>query len=141
MTLANLSRPKRIGATVKPMRSSVKAWKAASVRRRVDAVLTGAVDAPTVVTDMDLLLGTGHAELAYGWRAVLPAVVAHGVGGYQRHEALVVLVAGRAALQVSAHARHRRVRVGAGQRELDVAVDLVEARLAGQLGLRRAEDA
>jgi hypothetical protein len=37
---------------VKPMRSSVKAWKAGSVRSRVEAVLVGAVGSPTVVADM-----------------------------------------------------------------------------------------
>jgi hypothetical protein len=59
--------------------------------------------------------------------------------GEQRREAVVVLAAGRAALEVRPHARHRGVGVAAGELELDVAVELVEARLAGQLRVGRSE--
>ena len=53
----------------------------------------------------------------------------------------MILLAGRAALEVGAHARHRRFGVGAGQRQLDVAVELLEALLAGQLGPGGPQDA
>jgi len=105
-------------------------------------VLTGAVDgAHGGGGHGSPLLGTGYAELAYGWGAA--GLTGRGrprlSGGYQRHEALAVLVAGRAALQGGARMPGTAASaVGAGQRELDVAIDLVEARLTGQLGLRRA---
>ena len=49
-------------------------------------------------------------------------------------QAVVVLAAGGAAGQVRPHARHGAVGVAAGEREVDVAVELLEALLAGQLG-------
>ena len=48
-------------------------------------------------------------------------------------QAVVVFRAGGAALEVGAHARDRRVGVGAGELELDVAVELLEALLAAEL--------
>src|SRR3954454_23362751 len=89
---------------------------------------------------MKLLLVTVTPELATPPGAVLRdavavvvvAVAVAVVGGHQREEALVVLLAGRTALEVSAHARHRRFGVGAGQCQLDVGVELLEALLAGQ---------
>src|SRR4051794_23297106 len=93
---------------------------------------------------MKLLLVTVTPELAAPPGPVLRDAVAFAVavvGGHQREEALVVLLAGRAALEVSAHPRHRRVGVGAGQRQLDVAVELLEALLAGQLGSGGGQDA
>src|SRR3954452_6090598 len=93
---------------------------------------------------MKLLLVTVTPELAAPPGPVLRDAVAFAValvGGHQREEALVVLLAGRTALEVSAHARHRRFGVGARQRQLDVAVELLEALLAGQLRPGGAEDA
>ena len=55
------------------------------------------------------------------------------LGCQQRREAVVVLAAGRAALEVRAHARHDGVRVAARALELNLAVELLEALLAGQL--------
>ncbi len=51
----------------------------------------------------------------------------------------MVLAAGRAAGEVLAHPRHGGVGVAAGELELDVAVELLEALLAGELVLCRAE--
>ena len=48
-------------------------------------------------------------------------------------EALVLLAAGRAALEVGAQSGNRRVGVVAGELELDVAVELVEALVAADL--------
>jgi hypothetical protein len=53
--------------------------------------------------------------------------------GNEVQEALVVLVAGRAAIEVRAHARNLAIGVRFGQFELDVAVELLEALFAGQL--------
>jgi hypothetical protein len=49
-------------------------------------------------------------------------------------EAPVVLVARRTAFEVRAHARDLPIGVRFGQFELDVAIELLEALLAGQLG-------
>ena len=46
----------------------------------------------------------------------------------------MVLIAGRAAFEMRAHTRDLLVGGCAGELELDVAVELVEALLAGQLG-------
>ena len=86
-----------------------------------------------------LLLVDRFGQLASGGPVGLRLIVA-GVSSDQRDEALVVLLAGRAALEVGAHAGHGRVGVRAGQRELDVAVELLEALLAGQLGSGGAEE-
>ena len=58
----------------------------------------------------------------------------------QLAQAIVILGAGRAAMQVRAHPGNRRVGVGvgAGELELDVAVELVEALLTGELGSGRS---
>ena len=52
----------------------------------------------------------------------------------------MVLIAGRAAFEVRVHARDLLVRGGAGELELDVAVEFVEALLAGQLRTGWAEE-
>ena len=53
----------------------------------------------------------------------------------ESEQALVLLPAGRAALQMSPEAGHFGVRVGTGHLELDVAVELGEALVAAELGL------
>src|SRR3954451_6727934 len=63
-------------------------------------------------------------------------------GGVQRDEvaqAVVVLVAGRAALQVGLHAGQHGVGVRAGELELDVLVEQLEARFAADLGVGGAQ--
>src|SRR5919197_387957 len=82
-------------------------------------------------------LNRGFARLASPWRRVLRRRVA----GEEVAQAVVILAAGGAALEVGAHAGHRGVGVCAGELELDEAVELVEARLAGQLRLHWAEQA
>src|SRR3712207_2079503 len=57
----------------------------------------------------------------------------------ERAEALVLLAAGRAADQMGPQAGDRGVGVGARELELDVAVELLEALVAADLGLGRAE--
>ena len=68
-------------------------------------------------------------------RPARPARSARRLSGrlHERLEALVVLVAGGAARQVGVHAGDRAVRVLARHLELDVAVELLEALLAGEL--------
>ena len=58
----------------------------------------------------------------------------------QREQALVILAAGRAALEMRAHARHGGVGVHTGELGLHVAVELREALVAGELRPGRAED-
>ena len=67
--------------------------------------------------------------------------VVPGVGEEEGPEGVPVLRAGRAALEVRAQPGHGGVRVAAGELELDVAVELVEALLAADLGPGRAEQA
>jgi hypothetical protein len=57
----------------------------------------------------------------------------------ERGEAFAILVAGGAALEVSAHADHRGVGVAAGKLELDVSVEVLKALLARELGARGAQ--
>src|SRR5688500_3474339 len=57
----------------------------------------------------------------------------------ERAQALVLLATRGAAVEMRAQPGDRGVRVGAGELELDVAVELVEARLAADLGLGRTE--
>jgi hypothetical protein len=66
-----------------------------------------------------------------------------GVSSYERAEAAVLLVAGLAALEMRAHARDQLVRARGAlpELDLDIAVELVEALLAGELGLGGAEEA
>ena len=45
----------------------------------------------------------------------------------------MVFSAGGAAFEVGSHARHRGVRVAAGELEFDVAIEVLEALIAGQL--------
>ena len=61
--------------------------------------------------------------------------------GDQGAQALVLLTARRAALEMGAQPRNRSVGIGARQLELDVAVELVEADLSADLLLGRAEQA
>src|SRR2546423_1657689 len=61
------------------------------------------------------------------------------VAAHQCAEALVLLAAGRAAVEVRAQPRNRRVDVVARELELPVAVELVEAGVTADLGLRGAE--
>src|SRR5579872_664167 len=56
-----------------------------------------------------------------------------GLAGEQRAEAHVILATGRAALEVRAHARNRRVGIAAVELELDVAIELLEALIAAEL--------
>src|SRR5919197_280779 len=58
----------------------------------------------------------------------------------ERAQALVLLAAGRAAGEVGAQARDRRVGVLAGELELDVAVEVLEALVAADFGLCRPEE-
>src|SRR5262245_33022993 len=57
----------------------------------------------------------------------------------ERAQALVLLAAGRAAGEMSAQPRDRRVGVCAGELQLDVAVELLEALVAADLRLGRPE--
>jgi hypothetical protein len=59
------------------------------------------------------------------------------VGDHERAQALVVLAARRASLEVGAEAGE--MRVGAGELELHVLVEKLEALLAGDLESGRAE--
>ena len=61
------------------------------------------------------------------------------LAAHQIPQAAVVLVAGGAPGQVRAHPRHAGIGVSSAQLELDVAVELFEALLAGQLGRIRPE--
>src|SRR3954469_9068975 len=63
------------------------------------------------------------------------------VVGEERGEAGVLLGAGGAAAEVRGHAGHGALGVGPGELEVDVAVQLVEADLAGDLRLPGAEQA
>jgi hypothetical protein len=65
------------------------------------------------------------------------------VSSYEGAEAAVLLVAGLAALEVRAHAGDKLVgaRGAVLELDLDVAVELIEALLAGQLGLGGAQEA
>jgi hypothetical protein len=63
------------------------------------------------------------------------------VGRDELAKALVVLVAGRAALQVCAHARETGVSVLACEFEVDILVEQFEALVAGDLGLCGSEQA
>ena len=58
---------------------------------------------------------------------------------YERLEALEFFVAGLAAFKVRAHPGNRLVGVSAGEFELDLAVELIEALLAGELGVGGSE--
>src|SRR5258708_208460 len=70
----------------------------------------------------------------------LPAATGASLLGVdEAQQALVVLVAGRAALEVGAHAGDLGVRVGAGGLQVDVAIELREALLAAQLRAGRPE--
>src|SRR5262245_55037735 len=70
----------------------------------------------------------GSRSLATGARDLLPRL-----GLQQRANAPVILVARRTSLEVRPHPGNRGVGVGVGKLELDVAVELGEALLAGQL--------
>jgi hypothetical protein len=61
------------------------------------------------------------------------------LGGDEGQQAGVLLVAGRAPLEMGAEARERRVGVGAFDLELDIAVEQLEARLAADLRADRPE--
>src|SRR5436190_14254377 len=67
----------------------------------------------------------------------ISARLALGLG--ERAQARVLLAAGRAAFEVRAHAGDEAVDVGAGELELDVEVELLEALIAPELRSRRAE--
>ena len=82
--------------------------------------------------------GCGHAAFVRRRRRFLPRAI---LMREQGEQALVVLGARRAAFQVRAHAGNRRVGARARQLELDVAVELVEAALAGHLRAVRPEEA
>jgi hypothetical protein len=69
--------------------------------------------------------------------AVLGAVGRVGAG--KGEEAIVVIAAGRTALEVHAQGRHHDVRPGAGQLKLDVCIELIEALVASELRTGRAE--
>ena len=62
------------------------------------------------------------------------------LGSHEGEEAVVVLLAGRAAFEVCAHSRDLLVGGSAGELELDVSVELVEALLARQFRASRAEE-
>src|SRR4051812_32117322 len=66
---------------------------------------------------------------------------ASALGGHELVERVVVLAAGRAALEVLAHAGQARIGILARDLEIDVLVDQFEAVLAGHLGIARAEKA
>src|SRR5215212_2879152 len=61
--------------------------------------------------------------------------------GHEVAQAFVLLGAGRAARQMRAHAWDGGIGVAAGKLDLDVAVELVEAGLASELGVGGAEQA
>src|SRR6185437_14631074 len=77
-TLANLSTPNRIGATVKPIRKSQKAWYAGSVL--ISALLTSAATVPylpgalSAVVDMRFLFLMRPATA--GWKAAVDSLSA-----------------------------------------------------------------
>src|SRR5438045_7871800 len=59
----------------------------------------------------------------------------------ERTQAVPILGTRRAAIQVGSHSGNRQIRVGANQLQLDVAIELLEALLASDLGPRRTEQA
>src|SRR3954454_19376959 len=61
-------------------------------------------------------------------------------GRDEGEQARVILCAGRAADEVRLHAGHSRLRISAGELELDEAIEVLEALLAAQLGTCRPED-
>jgi hypothetical protein len=73
---------------------------------------------PRVARADELAVYAGAADLSTG----------------EEQQALVILIAGRAAVEMGPHARHPRLGVLAGELEVDVAVEFVEALLAAQLG-------
>ena len=106
------------------------------------------------VAPQDVARGSGSAAVrsrACSWRCSLQKGVSSSLAtargaeltsGLEAHEvaqALVVLVAGRAALQVLAHPGHRASASAPAQLELDVLVEQLEALLAADLGAGRAE--
>src|SRR6478736_9086649 len=70
-----------------------------------------------------------------------PAAASSAASGDECEEAVVLLPAGRAALEMCAKPGDRRIRIGAGCLELDVAIELVEAGIATDLRLGRPEHA
>src|ERR1044072_9515383 len=89
------------------------------------------------------VLPTWCGRRARGWRPPgrVPYLLARALPGDEGQQALVVLGAGRASLKVRVHARELAVRLRVLELGLDVAIELVEAMLAGQLGLARSEQA
>src|SRR5436190_12725800 len=61
------------------------------------------------------------------------------LGRYECEETGVILAAGWAAVEVCLHSGNRCVRIGAGQLELDIAVEILEAGFTRQLWPRRAQ--
>jgi hypothetical protein len=65
--------------------------------------------------------------------------VALGLRAGQGTQALVLLAAGGAAVQVGAQTRKSGVGIVSGNLEIDIAIELFEALVAADLGLGRAE--
>src|SRR5207253_2252125 len=84
---------------------------------------------------------TAASVRAKTWRRAGALLRRAGPFGDERQQRLVVLAAGRAALEVGAHPGDRRLGVGPRDLELDVAVQVLEARLARHLGRGRPEQA
>src|SRR3954447_17928057 len=137
-TFANLSRPNRIGATVNAIRSSRVACATGSLRSAVEAgTEVGRRAAVALVMRGSSLEGeVWLLGLATPTGPVLPRIFRG-----QRAQALVLVTAGRAALEVRRHARHAGVGGRPAQLQLDVRVELLEALVAAQLRCRRAEHA
>jgi hypothetical protein len=93
-----------------------------------------------------LIEGPIHGEM-HDWNGWMPTaspdtfVLQGRFAADEGAEALVLLAAGGAAVEVGAQARECGVHVGARELELDVAVELLEAGIAPDFGLGRAEQA
>src|SRR4051812_22628038 len=87
-----------------------------------------------------ILLGVGCC-VSDARAAVLTPAGALPLAANQRAERLVLLAASRAADQVLSHAGNAHIGVHAGQLELHVLVDQVEAGIAAGLVAARAQDA
>src|SRR5215210_917455 len=140
MTSANLSSPNRIGATVNAMRSSMKAWATGSLRSTFEAGTGIGRRVAARALLMVLLLGSRLPtyRLSDASRAELTSAVRL-AALEERAQALVVLVAGRAALQVGAQPWNPLVGRLALELELDVLVEPLEALVAENLRLGRSQ--
>ena len=84
------------------------------------------------------LISAGRRSGSYQMaRSALSAVLPR--AAEQREQAVMILTAGRAAAKVNAHHRHLDVGRPAGQFELDIRVEDIEALLTAKLGTGRPD--